>query len=42
MIVGAVQERAQNESRVSLSPESALHLVKLGHDCLIEAGAGEG
>ncbi|MFJ6328785.1 MULTISPECIES: Re/Si-specific NAD(P)(+) transhydrogenase subunit alpha, partial [unclassified Rhizobium] len=31
-----------NESRVSLSPESALHLVKLGHDCLIEAGAGEG
>ncbi|WP_439630676.1 Re/Si-specific NAD(P)(+) transhydrogenase subunit alpha [Shinella sp.] len=42
MIVGAVQEGAQNESRVSLTPESALHLGKLGHHCLIEAGAGEG
>lgn len=42
MKLGALKEVSENESRVSLSPESALHLVKLGHDCLIEAGAGEG
>jgi H+-translocating NAD(P) transhydrogenase subunit alpha len=29
------------EARVALTPESAVQLGKLGHDCLIEAGAGE-
>jgi H+-translocating NAD(P) transhydrogenase subunit alpha len=42
MKLGALKEVSENESRVSLTPESALQLGKLGHHCLIEAGAGQG
>ena len=41
MKIGALRERADNESRVAMTPESALALQKLGYECLIEAGAGK-
>ncbi|SDM03633.1 NAD(P) transhydrogenase subunit alpha [Modicisalibacter muralis] len=41
MKIGAPKERAPGEARVALTPESAQHIQKLGHECLIEAGAGE-
>ncbi|ANH08143.1 Re/Si-specific NAD(P)(+) transhydrogenase subunit alpha [Shinella sp. HZN7] len=40
--VGALKELAIGELRVALTPESAMQLQKLGHACLVEAGAGEG
>ncbi|WP_129142102.1 Re/Si-specific NAD(P)(+) transhydrogenase subunit alpha [Modicisalibacter coralii] len=40
MKIGAPKERARGEARVALTPESASHIQKLGHECLIEAGAG--
>ncbi len=40
MRIGAPKEIAPGEARVALTPESAGHLRKLGHDCLVEAGAG--
>ncbi|NYS60263.1 Re/Si-specific NAD(P)(+) transhydrogenase subunit alpha [Vreelandella salicampi] len=40
MKIGAPKELAKGEARVALTPESALQLQKLGHDCFIEAGAG--
>jgi len=39
--IGAPKEIASGEARVALTPESALQLQKLGHDCFIEAGAGK-
>jgi len=39
--IGAPKEIAPGEARVALTPESALQLQKLGHDCFIEAGAGK-
>ncbi|WP_045389231.1 Re/Si-specific NAD(P)(+) transhydrogenase subunit alpha [Falsirhodobacter sp. alg1] len=41
MKVGAAKERYPGEARVAMTPESAAQIVKLGHECLIEAGAGE-
>ncbi|AXY42081.1 Re/Si-specific NAD(P)(+) transhydrogenase subunit alpha [Halomonas sp. JS92-SW72] len=41
MKIGAPRERARGEARVALTPESAAQIRKLGHECLIEAGAGE-
>lgn len=41
MKIGAPRERARGEARVALTPESATQIRKLGHECLIEAGAGE-
>ncbi|TVM06942.1 MAG: Re/Si-specific NAD(P)(+) transhydrogenase subunit alpha [Halomonas sp.] len=41
MKIGAPKEIAPGEARVALTPESALQLQKLGHDCFIEAGAGK-
>ncbi|MEB2843978.1 Re/Si-specific NAD(P)(+) transhydrogenase subunit alpha [Rhizobiales bacterium RZME27] len=41
MKIGALKERAENEARVAMTPDSALALQKLGYDCLIEAGAGK-
>ncbi|GGX96445.1 NAD(P) transhydrogenase subunit alpha [Litchfieldella qijiaojingensis] len=41
MKIGAPKETARGEARVALTPESAQHIKKLGHECLIEAGAGE-
>ncbi|GED21403.1 Re/Si-specific NAD(P)(+) transhydrogenase subunit alpha [Halomonas halmophila] len=40
MKIGAPKESAAGEARVALTPESAQHLQKLGHECLIETGAG--
>ncbi|SEM62728.1 Re/Si-specific NAD(P)(+) transhydrogenase subunit alpha [Halomonas caseinilytica] len=40
MKIGAPKECAEGEARVALTPESAQHLQKLGHECLVEAGAG--
>ena len=40
MKIGAPKERAQGEARVALTPESAQHIQKLGHTCVIESGAG--
>lgn len=41
MKIGAPKETARGEARVALTPESARHIQKLGHECFIEAGAGE-
>jgi NAD(P) transhydrogenase subunit alpha len=40
MRIGSVIEASRNEARVALTPDSALQLKKLGHSCVIEAGAG--
>ncbi len=38
--IGAPKELIAGESRVAMTPDSALQLQKLGYICLIEAGAG--
>jgi len=38
--IGAPREIFPGENRVAMTPDSALQLQKLGHSCLIEAGAG--
>jgi H+-translocating NAD(P) transhydrogenase subunit alpha len=40
MKIGALKETAAGEARVAMTPDSALQLQKLGHTCVIEAGAG--
>ena len=40
MKVGSPKESFDGESRVAMTPASAGGLQKLGHDCLIESGAG--
>ena len=40
MKVGTLKEISEGEQRVALTPESALQLQKLGHECVIERGAG--
>ena len=40
MKIGAPKESARGEARVALTPESAKQIQKLGHECLIETGAG--
>ena len=40
MRIGAPKEVMEGEARVAMTPDSARQLQKLGHDCLIEAGAG--
>ena len=40
MKIGTPKEVFDGEARVGMTPDSALQLQKLGHDCLIEAGAG--
>ncbi|HTV79914.1 MAG TPA: Re/Si-specific NAD(P)(+) transhydrogenase subunit alpha [Steroidobacteraceae bacterium] len=40
MYIGSPKELAQGEARVAMTPDSALQLKKLGHSCVIEAGAG--
>ena len=39
--IGAPKEIHEGEARVAMTPASAKELKKLGHDCLIEAGAGQ-
>ncbi|MFD1342368.1 Re/Si-specific NAD(P)(+) transhydrogenase subunit alpha [Litorisediminicola beolgyonensis] len=41
MKIGTPKEVMQGEARVAMTPDSAKQLQKLGHECLIEAGAGE-
>jgi len=38
--IGTPKEVFDGEARVAMTPDSAIQLQKLGHDCLIEAGAG--
>ena len=40
MKIGALKEIFSGEQRVALTPESAAQLQKLGHDCIVEKGAG--
>ncbi|MEL6565651.1 MAG: Re/Si-specific NAD(P)(+) transhydrogenase subunit alpha [Pseudomonadota bacterium] len=40
MKIGTPKETFAGERRVAMTPDSALALQKLGHDCVIEAGAG--
>ena len=39
--IGAPRELFAGEARVAMTPDSAVQLKKLGHDCLIESGAGK-
>ena len=41
MLVSVPKEVYAGERRVALTPETASHLIKLGHDLVIESGAGE-
>ncbi|WP_380058398.1 Re/Si-specific NAD(P)(+) transhydrogenase subunit alpha [Falsihalocynthiibacter sp. SS001] len=41
MKIGAPKEIFEGESRVAMTPESALQLQKLGYECAIETGAGK-
>ncbi len=38
--IGAPKEIEPGESRVAMTPDSAIQLQKLGYDCAIESGAG--
>ncbi|MBY5404700.1 Re/Si-specific NAD(P)(+) transhydrogenase subunit alpha [Rhizobium leguminosarum] len=40
MKIGALRERLDGEARVALTPDSALQLKKLGHEAVVESGAG--
>ena len=40
MKIGTPKELFEGERRVAMTPDSATQLQKLGHDCLIETGAG--
>ncbi len=40
MKIGVPKEVFEGEARVAMTPASARDLQKLGHDCVIEAGAG--
>ncbi|MDA0962403.1 MAG: NAD(P)(+) transhydrogenase (Re/Si-specific) subunit alpha, partial [Proteobacteria bacterium] len=41
MKIGTPKELFEGEARVAMTPDSALQLQKLGHDCVIESGAGQ-
>lgn len=40
MWIGSLKESDKGENRVSMTPESALAIQKLGHQCMIQSGAG--
>ena len=40
MKIGTPKEVFEGEARVAMTPDSAVQLQKLGHECLIESGAG--
>ncbi|WP_158964178.1 Re/Si-specific NAD(P)(+) transhydrogenase subunit alpha [Chachezhania sediminis] len=40
MKIGTPKELFEGEARVAMTPDSARQLQKLGHECLIETGAG--
>ena len=41
MKIGAPAEKVAGEARVALTPDSAKQLIKLGHECLVQKGAGK-
>ncbi|PZR00265.1 MAG: Re/Si-specific NAD(P)(+) transhydrogenase subunit alpha [Cereibacter sphaeroides] len=41
MKIGALTEIFEGENRVAMTPDSAAQLHKLGHTCVIQAGAGK-
>lgn len=41
MRIGTPRETLEGEARVAMTPDSARQIAKLGHECVIEAGAGE-
>ena len=40
MKIGALKEGFEGEARVAVTPSSAGHLMKLGHEVFVESGAG--
>ncbi len=40
MIVGSLKEVDKGEQRVAMTPDSAVQIQKLGHQCIIQSGAG--
>ena len=40
MKIGTPKEVVEGEARVAMTPDSALQLQKLGHECYVESGAG--
>ena len=40
MKIGTPKEVLEGEARVAMTPDSARQLQKLGHECIIETGAG--
>ena len=40
MKIGGLREHYEGEARVSVTPSSAAHLKKLGHEVFVESGAG--
>ena len=40
MKIGSIKEKNKNERRVSMTPASAIQMIKLGHECYIEENAG--
>lgn len=40
MKIGTPKESASDEARVALTPQSAKDLQELGHECLVQKGAG--
>ncbi|PDT50912.1 MULTISPECIES: Re/Si-specific NAD(P)(+) transhydrogenase subunit alpha [Sinorhizobium] len=41
VVIGVLKESLERESRVAMTPESAIQVQKLGHSVVIEAGAGK-
>ena len=41
MKIGALKESYEGEARVAVTPASAVHLQKLGHEVVVESGAGD-
>ncbi len=41
MLIGVPQETLPGETRVAATPTTVASLIKLGHDVIVEAGAGE-
>jgi len=39
-IVGTPKEVAKGENRVAMTPQSVADIMKLGHECIIQSGAG--
>ena len=39
--IGTPTEKLKGEARVALTPDSARHLINLGHECLLQKGAGK-